>query len=279
MDLSRGLGDVYKRQAIGSGATAIYAEPIYNRATAISSVTSGVVTSIRITNPGFGYDPNNPPPVIVEIDSCNTEIVKSFKVIGDHGLIIGITTYLSGTPGIGTTSPKISFTLKSEQYDNSTLGVGYSALNSFEITNSQLSKGDYFVITDSNVEIGGDLVGITTLLGGMSNYPNSKIGIAKSFIDGVYIVEDVTSPSLGIVTVTCNFAPMVDNYVKVYKRGSNNTGIGTNDYYGRYSWAKIYDYQNRILGNPKTFKVFNDNGISGISSSPKIMRTKNVISK
>jgi hypothetical protein len=273
------LGSDGRYVAIGSGATAIYAEPIYNRAEAISSVTSGVVTSIQIINGGFGYDLNNPPPVIIEPDSYNTELIKSFKVTGDHGVIIGVTTYISGTPGIGTTSPKISFTLKSEQYDNSTLGIGYSSLNIFGVLNSQLSKGDYFVITDSNVETGGDLVGITTLLGGMSNYPNSKIGIAKSFIDGIYIVEDVTTPSVGIVTVTCNFAPMVDNYVKVYTRGLNNTGVGTNNYYGKYSWAKIYDYQNRILGNPKTFEVFNDNGISGISSSPKIIRTRSVISK
>lgn len=265
--------------AIGSGATAIYAEPVYNRATAISNTSSGVVTSIQITNPGFGYDSNVSPPVIIEPDTYNTEAIKSYKVVGDHGIIIGVTTFITGTPGIGTTSPKISFTLKSEQYDNSTLGVGYSSLNMFGIINSQLSKGDYFVITDSNVETGGDLVGITTLLGGMSNYPNSKIGIAKSFIDGIYIVEDITSPSIGIVTVTCNFAPMVDNYVKVYTRGSNNTGVGTNNYYGRYSWAKIYDYQNRILDDPKTFEVFNDNGISGISSSPKIMRTRSIISK
>jgi hypothetical protein len=274
-----GLGSEGRYVAIGSGGTAIYAEPIYNRATAISSVTNGVVTSLQVINPGFGYDINNPPPAIVELDTYQTELVKSFKVIGDHGIIIGVTTYITGTPGIGTTSPKISFTLKSEQYDNTTLGVGYSSLNVYGVTNSQLSKGDYFVITDSNVEIGGDLIGITTFLGGMANYPNSRIGIAKSFLDGVYIVEDVTAPFVGIITVTCNFAPMVDNYVKVYTRGSNNTGIGTNGYYGRYSWAKIYDYQNRILGNPKTFEVFNDNGIIGITSSPKIIRTRTIISK
>jgi hypothetical protein len=85
------LGSDGRYVAIGSGATAIYAEPIYNRATAISSVTSGVVTSIQIVNPGFGYNLNNPPPVIVESDTYNTELVKSFKVIGDHGIIIGIT--------------------------------------------------------------------------------------------------------------------------------------------------------------------------------------------
>ena len=272
------LGGDGRYVAIGSGATSIYAEPILNRATATSSVTAGVVTSITIDNPGFGYDENNPPPAIIASDSFNLEEIKSIKALGDHGIIIGIQTFLAGTPGIGTTSPKISFTLKSEEYDNTTLGVGYSSLNNYGVLNSQLSKGDYFVISDSNVETGGDLVGITTLLGGMSNFPNSKIGTAKSFIDGVYIVEDVTTPNLGIVTVTCNFAPMESNYVKVYARGSDQSGIGTNVFYGRYSWGKIYDYQNRVLSDPKDFAVYNDNGLVGISSSPKVSRTRSIIS-
>ena len=73
----------------------------------------------------------------------------------------------------------IKFVLESEQYNNSTLGVGYSSLNTFGVTYSQLSAGDYFVISDSNVETGQDLVGITTLdgLNGMANYPQSLVGI------------------------------------------------------------------------------------------------------
>ena len=274
-----GLGSDGRYVVVGSGATAMYAEPVLNRATATSSVTSGIVTSIEIDNAGFGYDPNNPPPVLVELDTYQTETVRSFKVVGDFGIITGIQTYLSGTPGIGTTSPKISFTLKSEQYDNSTLGIGYSSLNVLGVTNSQLSKGDYFVITDSNVETGGDLIGISTLLGGMSSYPDSVIGVATQFLDGVYRVEDVTTPSIGIVTVTCNFAPMIDDYVQVWPRGETDTGINTNGFYGRYSWAKIYDYQNRVLGDPKTFEVFTDNGITGLTTSPKVLRTRNVVSQ
>jgi hypothetical protein len=267
--------------AVGSGGTAIHAEPIFNRATAVSSVTGGIVTSIQVDNPGFGYDINNPPPVIVEFDTYKTELIRSFKVLGDHGILVGVQTYITGTPGIGTTSPKISFVLKSEQYDNSTLGVGYSALNAYGITYSQLSKGDYFVITDSNVETLHNLVGISTALGGMSNYPNSIVGVATQFLDGVYLVEDVTSPSLGIVTVTCNVAPKspTENYVQVFPRGENDTGINTNGYYGRYSWAKIYDYQNRVLDNPQSFDVFVDNGITGMSSSPKVLRTRSVVSQ
>jgi hypothetical protein len=41
------LGSDGRYVAVGSGATTIYAEPVLNRATAVSSVTSGVVTSIQ----------------------------------------------------------------------------------------------------------------------------------------------------------------------------------------------------------------------------------------
>jgi hypothetical protein len=264
--------------AVGSAATAIYAEPVLHKATAKSTVTSGSVTSIEIIDGGFGYF--SPPPVIIEPDIFKSETIRSFKVIGDHGVIIGINTFISGTPGIGTTSPKIEFVLKSESYDNSTLGIGYSSLSSFGVDNSQLSIGDYFVITDSNVLTGGPLIGISTFLGGMANYPNSIVGVANSFIDGVYRVESVSSPVLGIVTVTCHFAPMVDNYVKVYKRGEDNSGVGTNSFYGRYSWGKIYDFQNRFLSNtdPQSFDVYSSNGLVGLSSSPKVFRTRGLLS-
>jgi hypothetical protein len=264
--------------SVGYGGTVIYSDPIYNRSEAISSVTSGVVTSILITNGGFGYSQNNPPSVLIEPDSTVIEQIKSIKVIGDYGTIIGVTTYLAGTPGIGTTTPKVDFILKSETYDNSTLGIGYSSLNSFGISYSQLSKGDYFVITNSNVTVGHALTGITTSLGGMSNYPNSRVATATSYLDGVYKVEFVTNPDTvnGIVTVTCNFAPKspTENYVQVYTRGELNSGINTNNFYGRYSWSKIYDYQNRILGVPKSFETYNNNGISGISTNPQIFRIR-----
>jgi hypothetical protein len=274
------LGNDGRYVIVGFGGTSVYAEPIYNRATAVASVSSGIVTSINVINGGFGYSPSDLPQVIIESDIYNKELVRSFKALGDHGIIVGINTFITGTPGIGTTNPKIEFVLKSETYDNSTLGIGYSALNSFGITGSQLEKGDYFIITDSNVTVGHALTGITTSLGGMSNYPASKVGTARSFIDGVYRVEHVTIPVLGIVTVTCNFAPSpFGNFVQVYGRGDNNSGINTNNFYGKYSWGKLFDYQNRILGNPKTFITNTDDGIVGLSSSPKVIRTRGLVSK
>ena len=264
---------------VGHGGTSVYAEPILNRATGIASVSGGIVTSITVTNGGFGYSQSNLPEVIIKSDTYSTENILSIKVIGDHGKIIGVNTFVTGTPGIGTTTPKIEFVLKSETYDNQTLGIGYTSLNVLGVNNCQLTKGDYFVITDSNVTVGHAITGITTSLGGMSNYPASKVGTAVSFIDGVYRVEQVTNPVLGIVTVTCNLAPSsFGNFVQIYKRGLNNSGIGTNNFYGNYSWGKIFDFQNRVLSNPKSFSAFTDNGIVGLSTSSKVIRTRSLLS-
>ena len=266
---------------VGYGGTSISSTPIYHQATGEAFVSAGIVTSVIITDGGFGYDTNSLPPFIIEQDIFKKEKLVSIKSKGDFGTIVGINTFLAGTPGIGTTTPKIEFILKSDSYDNG-LGIGYSSLNSFGVLYPQLEVGDYFTISDSNVATGHDLIGITTALGGMSNYPNSKVGTAISFINGVYRVESVTSPNvaLGIVTVTCNFAPKSpsDNYVQVYARGKNQTGIGTNGFYGRYSWGAIYDYQNRVLGFPQSFDVYNDGGLVGISSSPKVIRTRGLLS-
>ncbi len=265
--------------SVGSAGTAIYSDPIFNRATAIGYVSSGILTSVEVTNGGFGYQQDNEPPVLVEPDIVKIETIKSFKVIGDFGTIIGINTFVAGTPGIGTTSPKIEFILKSETYDNSTLGIGYSSLNNFGVDSSQLSKGDYFIITDSNVTVGHALTGITTSLGGMSNYPNSRVGTAYTYLDGVYRVESVTTASVGIVTVSCNFAPLespAGNYIEVYKRGEDVSGVNTNGFYGRYSWSKIYDYQNRALGTPEAFDINTNNGLTGLSTAPQVTRTISV---
>jgi hypothetical protein len=264
---------------VGAGGTSVYAEPILNRASGIASVSGGIVTSVTVTNGGFGYSSSNPPEVIIASDTYKIENIFSIKAVGDHGKIIGINTFITGTSGIGTTTPKIEFILKSETYDNISLGIGYTSLNTLGVTNSQLAKGDYFVITDSNVTVGHAITGITTSLGGMSNYPASKVGTAVSFIDGVYRVEHVTNPVLGIVTVTCNLAPSsFGNFVQIYKRGADNSGIGTNEFYGNYSWGKIFDFQNRVLGDPKSFSAFTDNGIVGLSTSSKVIRTRGLLS-
>lgn len=268
------ISDEGRYIAVGSGGTSMYAEPVYNRASAISTTFSNGVSQIVIVNGGFGYSQNTPPPILVESDTTTTEKILSIKAEGDFGTIIGITTFIEGTLGIGTTSPKIEFTLKSETYDNDTLGIGYSSLNVFGVPNSRLSVGDYFVIYDSNAISGHALTGITTSLGGMSNYPESRVGTAVSFIDGVYRVESVTEPVVGIITVGCNFAPIpgVGADILLVSAGLNTTG-----FFGRYTWGKVFDYQNRSRENPKEFFVNTNNGLFGLSDAPKMYRTRGII--
>lgn len=246
---------------VGLGATISYAEPIYNRAVAISSVSSGGISTISIIRPGFGYERNSPPPVIVEGPGVETEKILSIKAVGDFGTI----NYV----GVGAST--IDFELRSEMYDNNSLGIGYSALNSYGVNYSQLSVGDYFVIYESNSTIGHAITGITTSLGGLSNYPASRVGTAVSYLDGVYKVEKVSSPSAGIVTVRCNFTFGPNNIPLQVNTNTNNNGI-----YGRYTWGKIYDYQNRTRLSPKNFYVQTNNGLVGLSTAPDIARTRGI---
>jgi hypothetical protein len=244
---------------VGSAATIMYAEPVYNRASAISSTTNGIVTSVSITNGGFGYSQTNSPPVIFETTKPNKEKVYSIKVKGDFGTIVGVNTI-----GIGASS--LEFKLKSESYDNANLGIGYSSLNEFDISYSQLEQDDYFVIFDSNVTSGYALTGITTTTG-------ITVGTTTSFIDGLYKVEDIISnPLSGIVTVRCDFVPVNGGIDKTVNIGNNTTG-----FYGRYTWGKIYDYQNRARENPKNFIVDTNNGLSGLSTAAEVYRTRGLI--
>lgn len=253
------LGDEGKYILVGSGATVIYSEPVYNWASATSSTTNGVVTTVSITNGGFGYSQNNVPPIIFESIKPNREKIYSIKAKGDFGTIVGVNTI-----GIGNSS--LEFKLKSETYDNTTLGIGYSSLNVFGITYSQLELGDYFVIYDSNVTSGYALTGITTSTGAI-------VGTSTSFIDGVYKVENIISDSSsGISTVRCDFVPVTGGIDKAI-----NLGLSTSGFYGRYTWGKIYDYQNRARENPKDFAANTRNGLTGLSTAAEVYRTRALI--
>ena len=103
---------------VGSGSTVIVSDQVFNRATGETSQTNGIVTSITVTNGGFGYSQDNPPSVLIESPLVKKEKVDSVKAVGDFGTIIGINTFGAGTVGFGTTTPKMEFVLKSETYDN-----------------------------------------------------------------------------------------------------------------------------------------------------------------
>lgn len=263
------IADEGRFVAVGAAGTAIYAEPIYNRATGVSSVTNGSVSSVTITNPGFGYKQNPAPPVILESDTIHSEQIRSIKVVGDFGFIKNVS--------VGNSF--IDFELESERYDNTTLGIGYSSLNTYGVNFSEIQVGDYFVITESNTVVGQALTGITTYSGGLNNYPESKVGTAQSggSANGLYRAERVSPPpsGVGIVTVRCMFAYGSD-YAEQPITAFVDTSANTNGIHGRYSWGKIYDYQNRRSFTPKDFVVNTDNGIVGLSTAPQVYRTRTI---
>ena len=266
------FGDFASRRviAVGSATTTFYADPVINRATATASVTSGVITSVTITDGGFGYDVGSSPPVIVETDRTTKEDVLSVDAEGDFGDIVGINTWL---PGTADRLPQLAFTLKSQFNDNTNLGYGYSSLNQLGVNFSGLSQGDYFTIYDSSLVVGHALTGITTSSG--SRVPVGMV-TAGDYLGGVFRVEQVTTGDAisGLATVTCAFLPGPVSY------GNNMIQVGLavtsnmDTFWGKYSWGKFFGYQNRASGNPKEFFVNSNNGLTGISTAPVVSRKK-----
>jgi len=266
------FGDFASRRviAVGSGTTTFYADPVTNRATATASVTGGILTSVTITNGGFGYDVGSSPPVIVQTDKTTRENVLSVDAKGDFGDIVGINTWL---PGSGARLPQLAFTLKSQYNDNTNLGYGYSSLNDLGVNFSGLQQGDYFTIYDSSLVVGHALTGITT-----SSGSNVAVGMvtAGDYLGGVFRVEQITTGDAisGLVTVTCAFQPGPTPY------GNNTIQVGvattatTDTFWGKYSWGKIFGYQNRASGNPQEFFVNSNNGNTGLSTAPVVSRKK-----
>jgi len=68
-------------------------------ATAEANISGGIINSVTITNPGFGYTFTNPPQLIIETPKASTELITAVQNIqGFSGIITGITTS-TGTGG------------------------------------------------------------------------------------------------------------------------------------------------------------------------------------
>ena len=230
-----------------------------------------MITSVTVTDGGFGYDVGSSPPVLVQTDKTKKEDIFSINAKGDFGDIVGINTYM---PGSSERLPRLEFTLKSQNNDNTNLGYGYSSLNALGVNFSGLQKGDFFTVFDSPLIVGHALTGITTSSG--SRVP---VGMVTSgdYLGGVFRVEEVTGTGdavSGLTTVTCSFLPgpttFGNNQIQVGLAGTSNVDT----FWGRYSWGQIYGYQNRGSGNPDEFFVNSMNGNTGLSTASVVSRKK-----
>ena len=243
------------------------------RASATSTISSGIVDTITVTDPGTGYTTTNPPVVLIEPPSLLDETVDTNLYSGDAGVIVGV-----GTTTIETI---FDFHIPTDSFLRDPSIVGSA------ITISGISTGDFFVVYNSNV-------GLATTSINSFDTSNNIIGVGTQYLDNVYFVSsyvDVSTNIIGIGTTnirrvyarttaglgTINFSTTnitFDStsyeFSSVDVSSGSFLGISTSNYYGNFSWGKI------VLSEPLENGVFNSyttNGVGGISSSTLVNRT------
>jgi hypothetical protein len=219
------------------------------RATATSTISSGVVDSVQIVNSGIGYTITNPPSVLIEPPTLSKETIDVNVYSGDSGILVGV----------GTTSLTTIFDLyiptDSFLRDNTLVGSA--------ITVSGISTGDFFIVYNSNIG------NISTSINSYDSSDNI-IGIGTQYIDNVYQVSDVETIQFNVIGVGTTSIRRV--YVKsgiTTIFDSIYSGFSTSNYHGNYSWGKI-ELSNPVQTN--NFESYTLNGIGGISTSTLVNR-------
>ena len=242
-----------------SGTSALIAESDNSTvvATFTAGVTNGIVTSITINNPGYGYSETNPPIVQVAPPIAKYENVENVKVEGDYGIVVSISTVAGINTNIG-----IEFELKTDPLLNSPL---YDA---FTITSSGIQTGYYFSITDSIFASSEEFAGV--------DESNNNIVLSDG-LDKIYRASSVvTDTNVGITTVVAdiNLTEFADLDAVIAAVGSASTEYSQ---IARYSWGRIYDFDRP---NPKSYSIKvgfgSDHNNTGLSSNPVVIRTKQI---
>lgn len=182
---------------------------------------------------------------IVSQDDNNLkyETISEVQYDGDYGVITGIKTTQIG---IGSTGLIFQLYIP----ENSKLRKESYVTNGI----SGIKTGYYFSVTNSNLS-----TGIISL-----NDNESLVGIGTTFLNNVYraysvSIAQTSVPGVGVTDVL-EVTSKVDRFV---------SGVGVSNYYGNYSWGRMYDY---LRNSPKEFLV----NSSGLSTSPIVQRTKTI---
>ena len=205
-------------------------------ATATVTITNGAISAATIVNPGLGYTFTNPPNVIIELPTFQTEKITS---IDDVEGFTGIITGISSTTNSGQTALKFFFRATKTA---SSLLVGYPLL-----------------IKDTTV--GSGVVSVDT-------HNSSVVGVGTTFLDNVYKVHAIsTNGEDGVIT--CNVQN--GSNVSIAETGFHYpTGIGTSKSLGRLSWGRIYNATRST--SPISIGVTGLTVNSGLNTFPTIQR-------
>jgi hypothetical protein len=231
---------------IGVGATIT--------AQATANISNGSVVSIVIDNPGLGYTSSNPPKVLFESPLVNKEQNRIASYEGDFGIITGISTT---SIGIASTALVFDLTIPKESFlrDSSVTGV---------TTISGIQTSYYFVVYESNVGNGA-----TSL-----ESDNSILGIGTEFLDNVYKVSSVSIAQTDVIGVGVTYVARVVVSISDY---NSLTGVGSSNFYGRYSWGRLSLTPRLEDDSIKTYNAYLSNGVTGIKTGSLVTRLNPLI--
>ena len=220
------------------------------RASATSTISSGIVDTITVTDPGTGYTTTNPPAVLIEPPSLLNETVDTNLYSGDAGIIVGV--------GTTATETILDLYIPTDSFLRDANLVGSA------ITVSQIVSGDFFVVYNSN--IGSASTSINSF-----DSSSNLIGVGTQYIDNVYYVSsasDVEVNITGIGTTTARRVYVNCGITSIFD--SISSGFNTSNYLGNYSWGKV------VVSEPLengTFNSYTLDGVGGIITSTYLNRT------
>jgi hypothetical protein len=217
------------------------------RASGISSITSGIVTTVSITYPGYGYTTTNPPNVLIESPTFQIETNSVFSYSGDFGIISGIKTT---SVGVASTGIVFEFVIPKDSFLRNSSITGVTTI-------SGIQTGYYFVVYNSNVGRG-----VTSL-----NSSGSTVGVGSTFLDNVYQVADVSIAQTSTVGLGVTYVARVTVSISNY---NGLSGIGVSNFYGEYSWGRIV-LENRTKNYQ--YSSYTNNGVVGLTTSTIVKRT------
>ena len=133
------------------------------------------------------------------------------------------------------------------------------------IVTSGLQVGDYFIVTNSNVNVGTGFSSVDYDTGAV-------VGVGTTFIDNVYRVAAV---NYSHVTDAVGFGQtsVTQVTVGIGTVNPNLVGLAGSEFYGEYSYGILRLSERNTI---RSYPVNTSNGISGILTGP-IMRRKSFL--
>jgi hypothetical protein len=217
--------------------------------TAVASISSGIVTSLTITNPGSGYTTSNPPQVLIEYPKIVVEEIIDVDYEGDFGVVVGVSTT---SVGVASTGIVFDLFIPTDSYlRNNNINVGIATTGI-----SGIKTDYYFTIFNSNIGFG-----LTSI-----DSSNSIVGVGTSCLDNVYKASSVSIAQTSVLGIGITDVTRVVVSVLDY---NGLVGYGYSGFYGEFSWGRLSNF---IRKNPLSFNSYNTNGISGLTTSTLVQR-------